>query len=181
MPRLTAEQWERARAEYEVRGVSLKSIAKKYGITLPAVSARAKAQGWTQGKTKPLADRKVAAIKELIAVEEETKPLPLVQKYTLDTVVREQLEESAAVAALGRAIANKGLEILKKVESPLEWETMTRGKRNLAPPPAPAKGGDTTVNVQATAQSQAAALPPPQEMPEVVDTLRKALSGGFAE
>ena len=41
MARLTSEQWEQARAEYEVRGVSLGEVARRFGavsythLTLP--------------------------------------------------------------------------------------------------------------------------------------------------
>ena len=50
MARLTPEQWERARAEYEVRGVSLGDVAKRFGVATSSVSRRARAEGWMQGK-----------------------------------------------------------------------------------------------------------------------------------
>ena len=49
MARLKAEQWEQARAEYEVRGVSLGDIARSLKVATSSVSRRAKAEGWTQG------------------------------------------------------------------------------------------------------------------------------------
>lgn len=50
MARLTPEQWEQARAEYEVRGVSLGDIARRFGVSQQAASKRARKEGWKQGK-----------------------------------------------------------------------------------------------------------------------------------
>ena len=73
MARLKAEQWEQARAEYEVRGVSLGDIARSLKVATSSVSRRAKAEGWTQGRMQGLVGRKVAAIKELSEVETQTQ------------------------------------------------------------------------------------------------------------
>lgn len=50
MARLTPEQWEQARAEYEVRGVSLGDIARRFGVSQQAASKRARKEGWKQGE-----------------------------------------------------------------------------------------------------------------------------------
>ena len=63
MARLKPEQWEQARAEYEVRGVSLGDVAKSFDVATSSVSRRARAEGWVQGKMQDLAERKVAAVK----------------------------------------------------------------------------------------------------------------------
>lgn len=76
MARLSVEQWERARAEYEVRGVSLGEVAKAFGLATSSVSRRARAEGWTQGKMQDLIERKVAAAKEMQAVETQMQDLP---------------------------------------------------------------------------------------------------------
>jgi hypothetical protein len=143
------------------------------------VTRRAHSEAWEQGKCKHLADRKTAAIKEIISVEDESKRLPATFRHTIDTLSREQLEESGAIAALGVAIARKGLEILRNVETPEELEIMARAKRHLTPPPvAPAKGDTTTVNVQANAQAAAAAHEPrPRPLPEAIETMRRLLRG----
>jgi hypothetical protein len=178
MPRLTQEQWERARAEYEVRGVSLYALAKAYGVTHRAVAKRAVSETWERGKSSILVTRKVAAVKEIQAVDAESSILSDTYRHTIDTVVREQLEEAGAIAELGRAIAKKGLEILRKIESPTELETLARVKRSLTPPPAPAKSGDTTVNVQAQATPAVAAREPaPLMTPEDLETMRRLLGG----
>lgn len=83
MARLSAEQWEQARAEYEVRGVSLGEVAKAFGVATSSVSRRARAEGWTQGKMQDLVERKVAAAKEMQAVETQMQELPLRFQLTL--------------------------------------------------------------------------------------------------
>lgn len=45
MARLTDRQWEQARAEYEVRGISLGEVAKSFGVATSSVSRKAKAEG----------------------------------------------------------------------------------------------------------------------------------------
>ena len=96
MARLDSERWERARADYEVRGLSLGDIARKYAVATSSVSRRARAEGWTQGKMQGLVDRKVAAVKEMEAVETQTQELPLRYQLTLQEVVRERLETEGA-------------------------------------------------------------------------------------
>ncbi|MDR1685210.1 MAG: hypothetical protein LBR82_02010 [Desulfovibrio sp.] len=177
MPRLTSDQWEQARAEYEVRGLPLLQIADRIGVDVAAVHRKSKKEAWVKGKSQSLVERKVTAVKELLSVDAESQKLPLTFRHTIDTVVREQLEEAGELSSFSRAIIRKGHEILRKIEKADEWETMTRGKRNLSPP-APAKGDTTTVNVQANAQAAAAAQEPrPRPLPEAIETMRRLLRG----
>lgn len=154
MARLTVEQWERARAEYEVRGVSFGEIAKKFGVSDVAVGKRARKEGWAQGKSSDIVDRKVSAIKTLYDVEVQSSDLPQTFRTTIDDVVRERLEADHLLAQLDKALMLKAHAILARVELPEEWETMTRGRRNLAP----SQERGTTVNVSQQASAQAAAL-----------------------
>ncbi len=78
MGRLTQEQWEQARAEYEVRGISLGEIAKAFGVATSSVSRKATAEGWTQGKMQGLVQKKVACIKDLQEVETKSKTCPCI-------------------------------------------------------------------------------------------------------
>jgi hypothetical protein len=133
MPRLTPQQWERARAEYEVKGVSLGDISRRYRVDIGGVSRRAKKDGWCQGKNQGLVERKARAVKEIVAVEKESQALPLTFQQALDAAVKSRLELDGLLLDFDRALIAKGLEILTKTDSPEKWETMTRGKRNLAP------------------------------------------------
>ena len=64
MARLTVEQWEQARAAYEVRGISLGEVARQFGVSDVAVGKHARKEGWIQGKSSGLADKKVKSIRE---------------------------------------------------------------------------------------------------------------------
>jgi hypothetical protein len=177
MSRLPRDQWVAARAEYEVRADrTLTAIAEQFGVDRAAVSRKAKIEGWQRGKCHGLVERKIALAKENLVVDAETHALGDTHQALVDRVVREQLEEAGAVARLGVAIARKGLEILRNVETPEELEIMARAKRHLTPPPAPSKSGDTTVNVQANAQAAVAAHEPaPLPMPEALESMHRLL------
>lgn len=166
MARLTAEQWEQARAEYEVRGVSLGDIAKRFAVATSSVSRKARAEGWAQGKMQDLAERKIAAVKALAEVETQTQNLPLRFRHTLQSVVQERLQAEGMLASFDAALMTRGLEILKKAENPEQWETMTRGRRNLSPRQSRTEPG-TTVNVTQQAM-QAQALNPRDALAEIV-------------
>ena len=100
MARLSEDQWQAAKAEYEVRGISLGDVAKKFGVNVSSVSRRAKSDGWVQGQMQELANRKVAAVKEMAAVEMQTQELPLRTRHTLQTVVQERLQAEGKVVAM---------------------------------------------------------------------------------
>lgn len=54
-------------------------------------------------------------------------------RATIDDVVRERLEADHLFARFDKALLLKAQAILANVDRPEEWETMTRGRRNLAP------------------------------------------------
>lgn len=164
--RLSAEQWEQARAEYEVRGVSLGEIARRFCVSTPAVSKRAQKENWVQGKSLGLVERKVAAIKELAAVEQESLEQPLTFQTTLNQVVSERLKTEYTVHSFAQAVAMKGKMMVAEAESPSDLELLSRSVRNIMP--AQDKTG-TTVNVQNTAQAAStAALTPKQVVEELL-------------
>ena len=175
MARLSAEQWEQARAEYEVRGVSLGEVAKAFGVATSSVSRRARAEGWTQGKMQDLVERKVAAAKEMQAVETQMQELPLRFQLTLQEVVQERLRTEGAALHFARAVAMKGTAMTRAAESPAELELLSRAARNVMPQVD--KGQHTTVNVQQHAQAQAAATPQPPAPPAADTVVRAVLAG----
>lgn len=146
MGRLSGEQWEKARAEYEVRGISLGEMAREFGIATSSVSRKARSEHWAQGQMQDLANRKVAAIKEIVDVETQTQDLPLHFQYTLEDVIREKLRAEGALATFGHVLASKAAELAKKATNPEDVETLSRVHKNLAPP-APKEAASTTVNV----------------------------------
>lgn len=185
MARLTADQWEQARAEYEVRGVSLGDVAKRFDVATSSVSRRARAEGWVQGKMQDLAERKVAAVKALAEVETQTQDLPLRLQYTLQSVVRERLQAEGMLASLDVALAAKAITLAHQATSAADIETLSRARKNLAPAQqAPAQQTTVTVNqqAQAGASAEAVSIPPAPPTPDgaVRAVLRGALEGDDA-
>lgn len=178
MARLTVEQWEQARADYEVRGVSLGDVAKRFGVATSSVSRRAKAEGWIQGKMQELAERKVAAVKELAAVETQTQDLPLRFQHTLQSVVQERLQAEGMLASLDVALATKAIALANQATSAEDIETLSRARKNLAPAQqAPTQQTTVTVNQQAQAESAAVSVPPTPPTPD--DAIRAVLRGAL--
>lgn len=184
MGRLDTQTWERARAEYEVRGISLGEVAKRFGVNISTVSRRAKADGWIQGKLQPLAEQKVAAVKALHDYKAKTQDLPVTFQLTLEDVARTRLQADEALAALDVALANKTREMLARTDDPEVVETLSRARKNIAP--TSAKGAETTVNVnQQQAQEQQGArvqpLSPRDALAELVRRSRAAEAEAEAE
>lgn len=176
MARLTADQWEQARAEYEVRGVSLGDLAKRYCVATSSVSRKAKAEGWVQGKMQDLAERKVAAVKALAEVETQTQDLPLRFQHTLQSVVQERLQAEGMLASLDVALAAKAITLAKQASSPDEIEALSRARKNLAPAQqAPAQQTTVTVNQQ---QAQSAAMSPRDALAEIVRQSDEVIEDG---
>lgn len=119
----------------------------------PHRSAPGKRAG-SKGKSCGVVDKKVNAIKALYEVEQESCGLPTTFRATIDDVVRERLEADHLFARFDKALLLKAQAILANVDRPEEWETMTRGRRNLAPQ----QERGTTVNVSQQASAQAAAV-----------------------
>lgn len=133
MPRLTPEQWEQAKADYEVKGISLGEVARRYGVTTGAVSQKAKKDGWIQGKSKGLVDKKVNAVKALAEYGLQTKDLPYTLRHTIETVAQERLQADGALAEFDLALALKGQELLQNARTPEDYELIARGRKHLAP------------------------------------------------
>ncbi len=173
MARLTKEQWEKAHADYEARGISLGEVARRYGVDVAAVSRRAKKEGWTQGKSQDLVKRKVNAVKELAAVEKESQDLPLTLRYTIDEAASERLQAEGITASFAAAIAKRGVQLAEKANADT-LETLSRAHKNIAPQ-AQEKPA-TTVNVNQTQQQ--ANLPTPLEvMARLVESAREDDAG----
>lgn len=145
MARLTKEEWEQARAEYEVRGASLGEISRKFGVSKTAVRKKVSEEDWAQGKSSHLVKRKVAAIKEITAVTEESSHLPETFRHTLETMVQEELQAQGIMATARITLATRVIDLAKKAQTPEAIETLSRAHKNLSPPVS--KDASTTVNV----------------------------------
>ena len=176
MARLKPEQWEQARAEYEVRGVSLGDVAKCFDVATSSVSRRARAEGWVQGKMQDLAERKVAAVKELAAVEKQTQDPPVRFQHTLQKGGQGRPQAEGMLASLDVALAAKAITLANQASSPDEIEALSRARKNLAPAQqAPAQQTTVTVNQQ---QAQSAAMSPRDALAEIVRQSDEVIEDG---
>ena len=81
MAKLTSKQWELAKQDYEIHGLSYSELVEKYGMSKGSISKRAKDEYWQQGKNEHLIQKKVSVIKELQETEQQIEQLePVVQK-----------------------------------------------------------------------------------------------------
>ena len=92
MARLSAEQWMAARADFEIAGLSVSEIARKYNVAKSSVSDKAKAQGWEPNKTERSVSEKSNAIIALAKVNQETEQeLNTVERAVFDRVVADDV------------------------------------------------------------------------------------------
>ena len=75
MAKLTPKQWELAKQDYEIHGLSYSELVEKYGMSKGSISKRAKDECWQQGKNEHLIQKKVSVIKALQETEQETERL----------------------------------------------------------------------------------------------------------
>lgn len=93
MARLTNEQWQSVRADYEISGLSYSELAKKHNTSKPAISRRAKKEDWTQGKVEHLVQKKVNAIREIKEVEQQAERLVPLDRLAIDNEVDKRLAQ----------------------------------------------------------------------------------------
>lgn len=121
MARLSAEQWAMARADFEIRGLSVTEIARQYGCAKSAVSMRAKADGWQAGKTEQAVADKSNAIMQLARVEQETEQkLNATERAVFDAVVRDDVAFRLQNDADMEAVREHAMSLLPLIEKPLD-------------------------------------------------------------
>ena len=121
MARLSAEQWMMARADFEIRGLSVSEIARQYGCAKSAVSMRAKADGWQAGKTEQAVADKSNAIMQLARVEQETEQkLNATERAVFDAVVRDDVAFRLQNDADMEAVREHAMSLLPLIEKPLD-------------------------------------------------------------
>lgn len=91
MAKLTNDQWELARADYEIHGLSYAKLVEKYGISKGSISNRAKKEGWQQGKVEQIVQEKVSVLKDLNEVEQKVEKLAPLEQKSIEQEVAERL------------------------------------------------------------------------------------------
>lgn len=151
MPRLTAEQWEQARADYEVRSMTADAIGRKFGVSQQAISKRAVAEKWVRGKSCEVVNKKVQAIKDFAEAQEQSCKMGTTYNYTIDECVKERLQNEGLMLSLANTIARKAKKFADNVDTLADLESLSRVKKNLTPPAA----AQNTITVQQASMSQA--------------------------
>lgn len=92
MARLSAEQWMAARADFEIAGLGINDIARKYGCAKSSVSEKARAQDWKPNKTEQAVKEKSNAIIKLAEIEQQTEQaLNPAERCVFDAVVMDDV------------------------------------------------------------------------------------------
>lgn len=113
MGRLTQAEWENARADFEIGGLTITQIAQKYQCAKSAVSMRAKEHGWQAGKTEQAIQEKSNAIISLVQTELHTEQkLNRVEQVIFDRKVQENVEFRLQNDADMEAVRDKLIGIL---------------------------------------------------------------------
>ena len=113
MAKLTPNQWELAKQDYEIHGLSYSELVEKYGMSKGSISKRAKDECWQQGKNEHLIQKKVSVIKELQETEQQIEQLePVVQKSIEQEVALRLARENLFIDSALRN-QNKANEMLE--------------------------------------------------------------------
>ena len=111
MGRLAQKKCEEAPAEYEVRDISLREVAQLFGVAESAARRRAKGEGWIQGKSARLVEKKVSTVKALAEVNFESAQLPRIMRFTIERVAEERLQAEGLLASLDAALGSRAIEM----------------------------------------------------------------------
>ena len=121
MARLTPELWAMGRADYEIRGLSVTELAKKYGCAKSAVSMRAKADGWRAGKTEQAVAEKANAIITLAKIEQQTEQkLNATERAVFDVAVMDDVAFRAQNDADMETICKHIMALLPGMDKPAD-------------------------------------------------------------
>ena len=121
MARLTVEQWMAARADFEIAGLSVSEIARKYNVAKSSVSDKAKYQGWEPNKTERSVTEKSNAIIALAKVNQETEQkLNNVERAVFDRVVADDVAFRLQNDSDMEAVREHAMRLLPLIEKPLD-------------------------------------------------------------
>lgn len=108
-----------AKADFEIGGLSVSEIARKYGIAKSSVSA--KSRNWEPNKTERSVCKKANAIIELAEVGTETEQkLNAVERVVFDRVVADDVAFRLQNDADMEAVREHAMNLLPLIEKPLD-------------------------------------------------------------
>lgn len=154
MARLTPELWAMARADYEIRGLSVTDLAKKYGCAKSAVSMRAKADGWRAGKTEQAVAEKANAIITLAQIEQQTEQkLNATERAVFDVAVMDDVAFRAQNDADMETICKHIMALLPGMDKPADVKAAAETLR-IARESRLGKTPDTAIQINNSAPAR---------------------------
>ena len=142
MPRLTPTDWKHIRARYEVDGEMPSALAKEFGIHVSALTRRMKAEGWEQGKYRPMSTEKANAIATIAKIDEFKSTLPLETQKAIDFLARRELELQDISVDFRRALLTKGAAMIRACTDSGDLLTLAKAHSETTRP----AGQPSTVN-----------------------------------
>lgn len=129
MARLTESQWDLARTDYEVKGLSIREIAKIYNVNASTISRQAKKDDWQQGKTQHLVEKKTNAIIQLHETQQQMQQLDATQQQAIDVEVslrlaREKIFVDSALK--NQDLANRYLALCEEANGAVDLEDLNK-------------------------------------------------------
>lgn len=100
MARLTDEQWENVRADFEVRNLPNTELALKHGVTETAIRKRAKRDGWIKGVSSSLVTDKVNIINDVMELSSKSSNLSSNHLAVIDDEVSFRLQNDKDLQAI---------------------------------------------------------------------------------
>ena len=113
MARLSETQWALARAEYEVKNLSNREIADKFGVTEGAIRKRAALDFWVKGQSAHLVEKKLKVISDLEAISTQSTNLSTQHLQVIDDDVSFRLQNNKDLQSIQKvvnAMISAGLE-----------------------------------------------------------------------
>lgn len=112
---LTDDQWASARAMYEA-GSSMGEVSREYGVSVPAVSKRAKKEGWCQDTTGAVlrhAEAKVNGVVNTVNPEKRAQAIDAASDKLASVINRHRDEWQEHESLLKEAIASRDFATAK--------------------------------------------------------------------
>ena len=114
-----------ARADFEIAGLSVSEIARKYNVAKSSVSDKAKAQGWEPNKTERSVSEKSNAIIALAKVNQESEQkLNNVERAVFDRVVADDVAFRLQNDSDMEAVREHAMRLLPMVEKPADAKAL---------------------------------------------------------
>lgn len=114
-----------ARADFEIAGLSVSEIARKYNVAKSSVSDKAKTQGWEPNKTERSVSEKSNAIIALAKVNQETEQeLNTVERAVFDRVVADDVAFRLQNDSDMEAVREHAMRLLPMVEKPADAKAL---------------------------------------------------------